>query len=140
MDTAKQRVRLATARKKEEAKLAKGTEEGTSSALKTVTKVSKRKLDRKDDHSSKRATVTPGDVSPKRKSPLKPSHGVGKGVMTSSGLIIKGSYDLMTYKDYAIGELGSFIKPMDIGPCDLLGTEDLRASAIFDLTRVCSLS
>ena len=140
MDTAKQRVRVATARKKEEAKLAKGTEEGTSSALKIVTKVSKRKLDGKDDHSSKRATVTPGDVSPKRKSPLKPSHGVGKGVMTSSGLVIKGPYDLLTYKDYAIGEVGSFIKPMDIGPCDLLGTEDLRASAIFDLTRVCSLS
>ena len=140
MDTAKQRVRVAAARKKEEAKLAKGTEEGTSSALKTVTKVSKRKLDRKDDHSSKRATVTPGDVSPKRKSPFKPSHGVGKGVMTSSGLIIKGPCGLLTYKDYAIGEVGSFIKPMDIGPCDLLGMEDLRASAIFDLTRVCSLS
>ena len=28
---------------------------------------------------------------------------------------------------------------MDIGPCDLLGTEDLGASAFFDLTRVCSL-
>ena len=131
---------MAAARKKEEAKLAKGTEEGTSSALKTVTKVSKRKLDGKDDHSSKRATVTPGDVSPKRKSPFKPSHGVGKAVMTSSGLIIKGPCGLLTYKDYAIGEVGSFIKPMDIGPCDLLGMEDLRASAIFDLTRVCSLS
>ena len=35
---------------------------------------------------------------------------------------------------------GSFVKPTDIGPCDLLGMEDLGASALFDLTKVCSLS
>ena len=140
MDAAKQRIRAATTRKKEEAKLSKGTKEGTSSTPKTINKVSKRKPDRNDDRPSKRTAVTPGDVSPKRKSPLKPSHGVGKGVMTSSSLVIEGPYCLLTHKDYAVGEVGCFIKPTDIGPCDLLGTEDLRASALFDLTRVCSHS
>ena len=85
MDAGKQRVRVAAARKKEEAKQAKETEEGTSSAPKTVTEVSKRKPNAKDNRPSKRAVVTLWDVSPKRKSPLKPSHGMGKGVMTSSG-------------------------------------------------------
>ena len=142
MDAAKQRIRAAATRKKEEAKLEKGIEEGTSSAPKTVSKVSKRKPDEDDDRPSKRTAVTPGDASSKRKSPLKPSHGAGKGVMTSSSPIIEGPYCLLThnYKDYAIGEVGSFVKPMDIGPCDLLRTEDLGASALFDLTRVCSLS
>ena len=44
MDAAKQRVRAAAARKKEEVKLAKGIEEGTSSAPKIVNKVSKGNL------------------------------------------------------------------------------------------------
>ena len=144
MDAAKQRIRAATARKKE-AKLVKGTEEGTSSALpssipKAVIKVSKRKPDGDDDRLPKRTAVTPGDASPKRKSPLKPSHGAYKWVMTSSGPVIEGPCCLLTHKDYAIGEVGSFLKPMDIRPCDLLGTEDLGASALFNLTRVCSLS
>ena len=43
-------------------------------------------------------------------------------------------------KDYNVGEVGFFVKPTDIGPCDLVGMEDLRASAFFDLIRVCSLS
>ena len=138
MESAKQRVRAAVARKKEEKKV-KETEGGTSSAPKTVSKVSKRKPDRKENRPSKKAIVTPGDVSPKRKSPLKPSHGAGKGVMTSSGPVIEGPRCLLTHKDYAIGEVGSFIKLTDIGPCDLLGMEDLGASALFDLARVCSL-
>ena len=114
--------------------------EGTSLVPKTIIKVSTRKPDRKDGRPSKRAAVTPRDVSPKWKSPFKPSHGAGKGVMTSSGLIIEGPYCLLTHKDNAVEEMGSFIKPTDIGPCDLLGTEDLEASALFDLARVCSLS
>ena len=140
MDAAKQRVRAAAARKKEEVKLAKGTEEGTSSAPKTVIKVLKTKPDGKDDHLSKRATITPGDVSPKTKSPLKPSHGAGKGVMTSSDPVIEGPCCLLTHKDYVVGEVGSFIKLTNIEPCDLLGMEDLGALALFNLTRVCSLS
>ena len=138
MESARQRVRAVAARFKEERK-AKEAEGGTSSTPKTVAKASKRKPAGSDDRPSKKAAVTPGDSSPKGKSPLKPSHGVGKGVMTSSSLVIEGPCFLLTHKDYAIGEVGSFIKPMDIGPCDLLGTEDLGVSALFDLTRVCSL-
>ena len=83
-----------------------------------------------------RSAVTPGDSALKEKSPLMPSHGAGKGVMTSSGPVNEGPCCLLTHKDYAVGEVGSFIKPTDIGPCDLLGTKDLRVSALFDLTRV----
>ena len=109
------------------------------STPKTVIKAAKRKPDGSDDCPSKKAAVTPGDNAPKEKSPLKPSHGAGKGVMTSSGPVIEGPYCLLTHKDYAVGEVGSFIKPTDIGPCDLLGTKDLGALALFYLTRVCLL-
>ena len=118
---------------------AKEAEGRISSTPKTVTKTSKRKPDESDDHPSKKAAVTPGDISPKGKSPLKPGHGAGKGLMTSLGPVIEGPCYLLTHKDYAIREVRSFIKPTDIGPCDLLGTEDLGASTLFDLTRVCSL-
>ena len=138
MESAKQRVRAAAAHKKEEKK-AKEAEGGTSSTPKAVTKASKRKLDGSDDRPSKKAAVTPGDISPKGKSPFKPSHGASKGVLTSSSPIIKSPCCLLTHKNYAIGEVGSFIKPTDIGPCDLLGSEDLGASTLFDLARVCSL-
>ena len=138
MDATKQRIRAA-ARKKEE-KVAKGTEEGNSSVPKSVSKVSKRKPDGDDDRPLKRATVTPSDAFPKGKSSLKPSHGAGKGVMTSSSPVIKGPCFLLTHKDYVVGEVGSFVKPTNIGPCDLLGMEDLGESALFDLTRICLLS
>ena len=139
MDVAKQRIRVAAARKKEE-RLAKGTQEGNSSVPKSVSKVSKRKLDKNDDCPSKRTAVTPSDASPKGKSSFKPSHGVGKGVMTSSGPVIEGPCCLLTYKGYAVEEVGSFVKPTDLEPCDLVGTEDLGALALFDITRVCLLS
>ena len=138
MESARQRVRVAAARKKEEKKV-KEAEGGTSSTPKTVAKASKRKPDGSDDRLSKKAAITPRDISPKGKSPLKPSHGTGKGVMTSSGPVIEGPCCLLTHKDYAVREVGSFIKPTDIGPCNLLGTEDLGALALFDLTRVCLL-
>ena len=141
MDAAKQRIRAVVVHKKEEVRLAKGTEdEGTSSTPKTFSTVSKRKPKGNDDRPSKRIAVTPSDASSKRKSPFKPSHGAGKGAMTSSDPVIEGLCCLLTHKDYAVGEVGSFVKPTDIGPCDLLGTEDLAASALFNLTRVCSLS
>ena len=135
MDVAKQRIRAVAARKKEE-RQAKGTDEGNSSVPKSVSKVSKRKLDGDDDCPSKKAAVTPGDASPKEKSSLKPSHGAGKGVMTSSGPVLEGPCSLLTHKRYAVGELGSFVKPTDLEPCDLVGTKDLGASALFDITRV----
>ena len=127
MDAAKQRIRATVTRKKEEVKLAKGTEEGTSSAPKAVNKVSKRKPDGDDDRPLKRTSVNPGDASPKRKSPLKPSHGAGKRVKTSSSPVIEGACCLLTHKDYVVGEVGSFVKLTDIGPCDLVGMEDLGA-------------
>ena len=71
---------------------------------------------------------------------LKPSHDAGKGVMTSSGPVIEGLCCLLTYKGYAVGKVGSFVKPTNLEPCDLVGTEDLGASGLFDITRVCLLS
>ena len=64
---------------------------------------------------------------------------MGKGAITSLGPVSEGPCRLLTHKDYAVGEVKSFIKPSDIEPCDLLGTEDLGASALFYLTRVCLL-
>ena len=138
MESAKQRVRVAAARKKEEKKAKEAWGE-TSSTPKTVIKAAKRKPDGSDDRLSKKATVTPGDNAPKEKSPLKPSHGAGKGIMTSSGPVNEGPCCLLTHMDYAIEEVGSFIKPTDIGSCNLLRTKDLGALALFDLTRVCLL-
>ena len=80
MEAAKQRVKEAAARKKEEERKAK---EGESSlAPKAVKKgVTKRKGDGKDDCPSKKAFVTPGEKLPKKPSP--PKHGAGKGLMTT---------------------------------------------------------
>ena len=138
MDVAKQRIKAVTARKKEE-RLGKGMEEGNLSIPKSVSKASKRKTDGDDVRSSKKTVVIPGDASSKGKSSLKSSHGVGKGVMTSSGPVLEGPGCLLTHKAYAVGEMGSSVKPMDLEPCDLVGMEDLGASALFDITRVCLL-
>ena len=135
MDVSKQRIKATAARKKEE-RLTKGTEEGDSSIPKSVSKVSKRKLDRDDDCSSKWTAITSGDASPKGKLSIKPSHGAGKGVMTSSGPVLEGPCSLLIHKGYAVGEVGSFVKPTDVEPCDLVRTEDLGALALFDITRV----
>ena len=59
--------------------------------------------------------------------------------MTSLGPVNEGPCRLLTHKDYAIKEVKSFVKPAEIEPYDQLGTEDLGASALFDLTRVCLL-
>ena len=138
MDVAKQRIRAAATRKKEE-RLAKGTEEGDLSAPKSINKASKRKADGDDTRPSKKTVVIPGDGSPKGKSSVKPSCGAGKGVMTSSGPVLEGPSCLLTHKAYAVREVGSFVKPTDLEPCDLVRTEDLGASALFDITRVCLL-
>ena len=138
MDAAKQGVKATAAHKKEE-RLVKGTEEGNSSVPKSVSKVSKRKPDGDDDRPSKRTTITLGDASPKGKSSLKPTHGAGKRVMTSSGPVLEGPCSLLTHKGYVVGEVGFFVKPTDLKPCDLVGTEDLGASTLFDITRVCLL-
>ena len=136
MDVAKQRIRAAVARKKEE-RLMKGIEEGDSSAPKSVSKAPKRKADGDSARPSKKTVAIPGDASPKGKSTLKPSHGAGKGAMASFGPISKGPNCLLTHKAYAVGEVGSCVKPMDLESCDLVGTEDLGVSTLFDITKVC---
>ena len=138
MDVAKQRIRGAAARKKEE-RLTKGAEEGDSSAPKTVSKASERKADGDGARPPKKTVTIPGDASPKGKLALKPSRGTGKGAMTSSGLVPEGPNCLLTHKAYAVDEVGSFVKPTDLKPCDLVETKDLVASALFDITRVCLL-
>ena len=138
MDVAKQRIRATTALKKEE-RLTKGAEEGDSSAPKTVNKASKRKADEDVTLPSKKTVTILDDGSPKGKSAFKPSHGAGKRAMTSSGPVPEGPSCLLTHKAYAVGEVGSFVKPTDLEPCDLVGTEDLGASTLFDITRVCLL-
>ena len=138
MESAKQRIRAAAARQKEERKNKEAGGEA-SSTPKAVAKVTKRKPDGSDSRPTKKAAVTPGDEPLKEKSPPKPSHGAGKGVMTSTGPVSEGPYRLLTHKDYAVGEVESLIKPTDIEPCDQVGTDDLGASALFDLTRVCFL-
>ena len=138
MESAKQRIRAAAARQKEE-KRAKEAGGETSSTPKVVSKQAKRKLDGSDGRPSKKAAVTPGDGVAEEKSPFKPSHGVGKGTMTSLGPVSEGPCRLLTHKDYAVGEVKSFTKTTEIEPCDLLETEDLGALALFDLTRVCLL-
>ena len=134
MESAKQRIRAAAARQKAEKKAQEAGGEAPSTP-KVPTRQAKRKPDGSDRHPAKKAAVTPGSV--KEKSPPKPSHGAGKKAMTSLGPVNEGPCRLLTYKDYAVGEVKSFIKPADIEPCDQLGTEDLGMSALFDLTRVC---
>ena len=138
MKSAKQRIRAAAARQKEERR-AKEAGREASSTPKAVTKVAKRKPDGSDSRPSKKAAVTPGDGAMKEKSPPKPSHGAGKRVMTSTGPVSEGPCRLLTHKDYAVGVVESLIKPTDIEPCDQVGMEDLGASALFDLTKVCLL-
>ena len=138
MDVAKQRIRVAAAHKKEE-RLAKGTKEGKSSAPKSVNKASKIKVDEDDARPSKKIVVILGDSSLKGKSSVKPSRDAGKGAMTSSGPVHEGPSCLLTHKAYAVREVGSFVKSTDLDPCDLVGTEDLGASALFDITKVCLL-
>ena len=136
MESTKQRIRAAAARQKAEKKAQEVGGEA-SSTPKVLTRQAKRKPDGSDRRPAKKAAVTPDSV--KEKSPPKPSHGAGKGAMTSLGPVNEGPYRLLTHKDYAVEEVKSFVKPVDIEPCNQLGTEDLGASALFYLTRVCLL-
>ena len=133
MESAKQRIRAAAARQKAE-KQAQAAGGEASSTPKAPTGQAKRKPDGSDRRPAKKVAVTP--VSLKEKSPLKPSHGVGKGLMTSQGPVAEGPSRLLTHRDYAVEEAKSFVRPVDLEPCEQLETEDLGASALFDLTRV----
>ena len=108
----------------------------SSSILAAISKGSaKTKGDGEDDRLPKKVAITLGDVYPK-KSPPKPGRGASKGMMTSTGLVIEGPRCLLTHKDYAVEKVQSLIKSTDVDPCVELGTEELGASALFDLTRV----
>ena len=139
MEVAIQRaqVKAAAAHRKEKQK-AKGKEGASSSAPKAVKKgMPKRKADEKDNRPSKKVTVTPRDKLPKKPSPLKLSHDIGKGLMTMSGPISQGlDRRLLTHKDYAIEMVESIIKEKDVDPCAKEMTKELGASGLFDLARV----
>ena len=74
---------------------------------------------------------------PKKPSPPKPKHGVGKGLMMMSSLVTQDpDCCLLTYKDYAVEMIGSIIKDKDVDPCAEEGTEELGLSGLFDFARV----
>ena len=109
------------------------------SAPKAVTKgAAKRNGDGKDDHPYKKVSVTPREKLPKKPSPPKPRHGVGKGLMMTSGPVIQDpDCSLLTHKDYALEMVESIIRDKDVNPCAKQGTDELGASGLFDLARVC---
>lgn len=115
----------------------KGKEGVSSSAPKVVEKEApKRRADGKDYRPSKEVTVTPGEKHPKKLSPLKPSHGVGKGLITSLSPVTEGAHRLLMHKGYTVEMVESIIKQTDVEPCAEQETEDLGASDFFDLSKV----
>ena len=81
MELAKQRALV-----KASAIVRKQKEGSFSSTPKSVIKgSSKRKSERKDDHPLKKGSAIPAGDKPKKSSPPKPSHGAGKGLMTTIG-------------------------------------------------------
>ena len=76
---------------------------------------------------------------PREKSPPKPGLSASKGMMTSTGPVIRGPRCLLTYKDYAVKEVKTLIKSTDVDPYAELGTEELGESTLFYLTQVSSL-
>ena len=81
--------------------------------------------------------TTSGEGLPKKSSPPKPKHRVGKGLMTTSGSVTQEpDCHLLTYKDYAVKMMGSIIKDKDVDPCAEQGTEELGSSGLFDLAWV----
>ena len=136
MEAAKQkamvRASIPTQKKVEKEKWKKGM---SSSAPKVIGKgVPKRK----DDHPSKKVSVTRGKKQPKKPSPPKPSHGAGKGLMTMSGPVTQGTHCLLTHKGYTVEMVESIIKQTNMDPCAEQETKDLGALGLFDLFRVCS--
>ena len=57
-------------------------------------------------------------------------------MITLTGPVIEGPRRLLTHKDYVVKEVQSLIKQTAVDSCAELGTEELGASALFDLTRV----
>ena len=116
MEAVRQRalVRVAAASKKKKEK-----DGASSSAPKDIIKMtSKRKSKGKDDHPLKKVPIVPTCDKPKKLLPFKPSHGVGKGLMTSTSPITQGSvHRLLTDKEQAVEVIESIIKDTDMDSC-----------------------
>ena len=109
------------------------------SALRAIGKGTfKRKADEKDDFLLKKVSVTPGEKLPKKPSPSKSKHGVGKGLISTLGPITQEpDCHLLTHKDYAVEMMESIINDKDVDPCAEQVTEELGALGLFDLAPVC---
>ena len=129
-------MRQATTERKQQQK-----ERSSMLAFKAIAKGTlKWKNSGKDDHSQKKGLNTPvGDKQLKQSLPPKPSHGVGKGLMTGKGPVTQGTVRrLLTHKDHVVEMVDSIIKETDLDPCADQTIDDLGASSIFDFSRVCS--
>ena len=115
--------------------------EALASAPKVGLKVAqKRKSNAKDGRLSKKVMgLSIRDQQQKSPSPLPPPHhGVGKGLMIGKGLFALDPVQrLVTHKDYAFEMVNSIIKETDLDPCGEHFSEDLGASGLYDLSRVC---
>ena len=98
---------------------------------------SKRKSEEKDDRPLKKGPVILVGDKQKKSSPPKPSHRVGKGLMTVTGLVTQGTVRrLLTHKEHVIEMIESIIKETDLDLCVEQMIEELGASSLFDLSRV----
>ena len=58
--------------------------------------------------------------------------------MTGKGPIVPGPIQrLVTYKDYVVEMVNLIIKETDLDPCDEHTSEDLGASGLYYMLRVC---
>ena len=125
---------LAVARKQQQ------KEGASTSTSKVVAKgASKLKNEGKDDRTHKKGPGIPiGDKQPKQSSPPKPNHGVDKGLMVGMGPITQGAVCcLLKHKEHAVEMVESIIKETDLDPYAKHTIEDLGASGLLDLFRVC---
>ena len=72
----------------------------------------------KDDHPHKKGLGTPtGDKQPKQPSLPKPSHGIGKGLMTEKGLVAQGAIRrLLTHMEHVVEMVELIIKETYLDP------------------------
>ena len=115
----------------------KEKEGASTSAPKVITKGTS-KNERKDDRPHKKGSGTPvGDKQLKQPSSPKPSHGTGKGLMTTTSPITQGTiHRLFTHKEHVVEMVELIIKETNLDPCAEQMTQDLGASGLFDLSRV----
>ena len=112
------------------------------SAPKAGAKALKRKNDAKNDRPpKKRTSPSVGDKQQKSSSPPPPRYGIEKGLMTVKGPVsLNPVQRLVMHKDYAIEMINSINKETDLDPYGEHFLEDLGASDLYDLSRVCFLS